>query len=518
MATFIQQFRKLWDELGTNQKVTIMLGLFGLLVVMAVMTYLSMRPNMQLLYRDLEQQSMAEVTEFLKTNSVDYRLDEATGSIYVNKADPAELRMQLSTQGIGTSGSEKGYEIFDESNFGISDFVQKTNKQRALEGELARSIRTIKNVNSAAVRINRPDNRLLLSDNKDKPTASVMVDTGNRTLEDFQVTGIRVLIAGAVEGLSADDVDVVDNKGRALSEGLLGNDDAGNAVSHLELRKKYETYFYSKLVNQLAPVIGDNNFRAQVAVDVTTETEYKETETFDPESVVARVETKEEEKEERMEREIGPPVVGVEPNVPGGVGTDQGEIVGNESRSRKRTENTNEISKEYRELTRRPGDINAITASIVLNLLPATEAGGTPQPRSEQQIEDIRLLAAGALGLDANTNAITVRQMEFTPTLPPEQNVVVEIMHMIGQWFRLYGNLVAVLLAVVLFIVFLVMLKRYRPVKLIPETPAGGGGELVRSRDTSPKPTPDLLNDLIQQKPENVSTALKNWMDSASTK
>ena len=140
--------------------------------------------------------------------------------------DPPQLRVEGLPGGDGV-----GFEIFDKGQFGLSDFVQRTNYLRAVQGELARTITQLHGVRAARVMIVQPENRLLITEQGVKATASVFVDLGGSRLDLEQVDAIRHLVANAVQGLAPDEVAVVDNRGRTLSAGLKQDPTLGSATS-----------------------------------------------------------------------------------------------------------------------------------------------------------------------------------------------------------------------------------------------------------------------------------------------
>ena len=169
-----------------------------------------------------------------------------------------KLRMDLAAKGL-PSGDGVGFEIFDKGQFGLSDFVQRTNYLRAIQGELARTIGQLQGVRAARVLIVQPENRLLLTDQNVKSTASVFVDLGGSHLEADQVNAIRHLVANAVQGLVPDQVAVIDNHGRVVSEELKQDPTLGTASSQIRYRQQVEDYLSRKVESMLAQVIGPGN-------------------------------------------------------------------------------------------------------------------------------------------------------------------------------------------------------------------------------------------------------------------
>ena len=181
------------------------------------------------------------------------------------------MRMQLAGKGI-PQGDGVGFEIFDKPNFGITDFVQRANYLRALQGELARTISQIDEVEAARVMIVLPENRLLLD--KDKyPTASVFVRVrGNSALQPQSINSIRFLVANSVEGLKPNHVTVVDNLGNALSENSDDDSLAGLTSSQLAARRNLEQYLAKKAQDMLEKVLGPGQAIVRVSAEINYDT------------------------------------------------------------------------------------------------------------------------------------------------------------------------------------------------------------------------------------------------------
>ena len=225
MKEYLQQLRQLWGQLGINQRVSLGLAVVAVIGGMAALFLWARQPSMQLLYGRLAEKDVSEVVAAVQAANIRYELGSGGNSIYVPASEVHKLRMQLASKGI-PSGEGVGFEVFDRPNFGISDFVQRTNYVRALQGELARTISQLSGVRSARVLIVMPENRLLFTDVKAKPTASIFVE-GNVSSEG--VNSIRSLVANSVEGLRIDDVSVVDNHGTVLTENLRDDPQLGSA-------------------------------------------------------------------------------------------------------------------------------------------------------------------------------------------------------------------------------------------------------------------------------------------------
>ena len=287
MKSFLLQFTQLWRQLGINQRISIGVAIVGVIAGMTALVVWAHRPQMQLLYGRLGEKDIAEVITAVQAAGVTYELGAGGSSVYVPSDSVHKLRMQLATKGV-PAGEGIGFEVFDRANFGISDFVQRTNFGRALQGELARTITQMQGVRAARVLIVQPENRLLFSDVKAKPTASVFIEG---TLNAESVNAVRFLVANAVEGLRADDVAVVDHHGNVLTQGLKDDPQLGLASSQMKLRKSVEDYYSNKVETMLSKVLGPGSAVVRVAAELDTENTVRTEERFDPEGQVLRTET-----------------------------------------------------------------------------------------------------------------------------------------------------------------------------------------------------------------------------------
>jgi flagellar M-ring protein FliF len=245
----------------------------------------SSRPDYALLYGRLDDAEAAKVIAALSEANVPYQTSRGGGTISVPSDKVHQMRMQLAAKGI-PRGEGVGFEIFDKPNFGISDFVQRANYLRAVQGELARTIAQVDVIESARVMIVMPENRLLV-DNQRKPTASVFIRVrGNTPLPPQNVNAIRFLVANAVEGLTANNVSVVDNQGNVLSENNENDSVAGLSSTQLSARQNLEKYLAKKAEEMLNKVLGAGQSVVRVSADINFDSLTRVEEKYDPEGQI----------------------------------------------------------------------------------------------------------------------------------------------------------------------------------------------------------------------------------------
>ena len=540
METYIAQFRKFWNELGPNQKGTILFSIVGVLVGIGALLVWAGQPPMQLLFGRLDPADMAEVVAALEEQGVVYELNETGTSIYVSPDKVHSIRMKLTDDGI-LNGGGVGFEIFDQGNFGISDFVQRTNYIRAVQGELSRTIAQLRGVRSARVMIVVPENKLLLDRTRSHSTASVFVDTAGARLGQDQINSIRFLVANAVEGLEINDVAVVDNNGNVLSEEVRTDESISIASTHLRLRKDLEDYYTNKVETMLNRVIGAGQVVARVSIDLDTKAQTIVEERFDPESQVVRSQTSAEDTSSSTETRPTQ-AVGVAANLPDEEGPGFSNASANSTNENSKNKSvTYEINRETREIVKRPGSINRITAAVFIamkfNEGSAEGSELTPEPRSQEEMKRLEEMVSNALGIVISSDGqevrpiVSIEEVSFMAN-PLGAAVSGELSSPFFKLLEVGRSFLSVGVAVIMFIIFLRLLKQHKvkPINVevieddiassysptIPVEGKEGNFSKGNAFGLSQRATPELLNELIQQKPENVSTALKKWMVSTN--
>ena len=426
--------------------------------------------------------------------------------------------MELAMKGLPKSG-DVGYEIFDEGNFGISDFVQRTNHTRAIQGELARTISMMDAIRSAKVFVVKPENNLLLSeDPNDRPSASVYVDTGGNTLDRRNVNAIQFLVARAVKGINKSNVAVLDNQGNLLSEEGEVAGAAGVVGQMMKAYQAQERRLEEKIETMLARIVGKNNVVARVSVNLNTKSSTLLDEKFDPEGQVPRTQTSDKDSATTVETKPQNKGAGMAANVPN-VSQDAAaeEPLMAQSDEKRESKTTDfEISRTLREEVQEPGSIVGRSAAVLI-------AKGE-SPRTAQEIDGIRDAVVNAIGarfdqLDLDTH-VTVHEVDFLPAFVGPAG---ETLNQFQQILDTYGphlkNLLGVVLALAIFIVFLRMLKKFKPNEAEVQILNEDDQQLLSgTRSLGSGLTPELLNDLIQEKPDNVGTALKRYLETGTTR
>jgi flagellar M-ring protein FliF len=525
---FGQSLLNLWKHLGLNQRVSLVLAALAVVAGLVALVIWSRQPDYQLLYGRLSEKDSAAIISQLQTQNVPHRIANGGSTVYVPSDNVYKLRMELAAKGI-PSGDGVGFEIFDKGQFGLSDFVQRTNYLRALQGELSRTIMQLDGVRAARVMIVQPENRLLLTEQGVKPTASVFVELSVPRLETEAVNSIRHLVANAVQGLLPDQVAVVDNKGRVLSEDLRQDPLLSSASSQMRYKQQIEDYLSRKVESMLVPVVGVGQVVVRVSAEIETESTTLTQEKYDPEGQVVRSQTTTEDTSNTTEARSGG-VAGISSNVPGGAApnsSDQKAPVNQTETSRKNHTTAYEIGRTLTNVTRNPGSVKGITASVFLaQRLAPVPAGApatatpTPQPRTPAEIQALRQIVMNALGVrlaagQSPDTLVSLQEMPFQTEPVSQQIAAIQSETRMQSWIATGSQYFAVGAALIVFYFFWRLLKKQKlepvPVELLVETPASNANGQLRLNGGSL--TPELLNELIRQKPANIGTALRDWVN-----
>jgi flagellar M-ring protein FliF len=388
-----------------------MIGFFGALT-MKLST-----ANMAPLYTDLALDDSSKIIGELEKSGTPYEVVGNGSQILVPADKVLKLRMGMAAQGIPSGGNIVGYEIFDRSEtFGSSNFVMNVNMTRALEGELARTIASMSDVEAARVHLVMPKRELFTRD-KDKPSASITIKMrGSHTLERGEVTAITHIVASSVPGLESSRVTVADNHGRLLARGDGGDGMDAGADSATEARVAYETRMQQTLEELLEKVVGAGKARVTVTADMNFDRIVTNSEKFDPEGAVPRSTQSTSQKETAQDKSGGGDVSAAN-NLPGGAAGGAG---GGSNKSTEQSgETTNyEISKTVQNHISEGGKVNKISVAALVDGVTTADADGkeTYAPRSDEEMKQLKNIISTAIGYDEKRgDKIELVNMHFTP-------------------------------------------------------------------------------------------------------
>jgi flagellar M-ring protein FliF len=508
-----QHLLAIWKQLGINQRISMVMATALVLIGLGTMVFWSSRPDFALLYGKLDDGEASKIVAALDESKIPYQV--RGGSIYVPSDKVYQVRMQMAGKGI-PRGEGVGFEIFDKANFGISDFVQRANYTRAVQGELARTISQLDQIESARVMIVMPENRLVI-DNGRKPTASVFVRVrGNAQLPAAAVNSIRFLVANSVEGLQVNNVSVVDNLGNVLSENEETDSVAGLSNNQLTARRNFEQYLSKKAQGMLEQVLGAGQAVVRVSTDLNWDTTTRSETKFDPDGQVAKTTTiNDENTESATSSPGGPPGVTAnssETNVTAAMPVNKSKT------TKKVTSNNYEINKTTSEVVQAPGGIKRLTAAVFV--AQRFDGKGTDRkavPRTQEEMDKLRRIVQSALGLEASGDAshkddIALEEMPFNeqPAMELTQQLDQQVKRQL--WLDTALKFVyPVLAAGVLFLFWRLWQKTAKdeiPI-VLPATNGNGNGH---RKPVQGIVTVEVLNQLIRENPANMTQAVRSWL------
>jgi flagellar M-ring protein FliF len=517
ISQLISQLAGIWKQLGLNQRISVVMATGVVVIGLAGLAFWSSRMDYALLYGKLDDGEAAKVIAALDEEKVPYKIGGGGGSILVPADKVYQVRMQMAGKGI-PQGEGVGFEIFDKANFGISDFVQRANYTRAVQGELARTISQLDQVESARVMIVMPENRLL-SDSQRKPTASVFVRVkGNAQLPSSAVNSIQFLVANSVEGLQANNVSVVDNQGNVLSENQESDSVAGLSGNQLTARRNFEQYLSKKAQGMLETVLGPGQAVVRVSADINWDTISRTEVKFDPDSQVATTTTINDEDTDTATTSSGG-VSGMSGGTPDASGATNTPAPVNSSRTRKKvTNNSYEINKTTSNILEAAGGIKRLSAAVFI--AQQFEGKGTDRkavPRTPEEMQKLRHIVQSALGIadTGDATAITLEEMPFNDQFATEVTQQLDQQVNRQYWTELGLKLVYPALALGIIFMFWRTLKRAKVDDIAMGVPIGnGGGQQGKlGGNGSGVVTVEVLNQLIRENSANMSQAVRSWMN-----
>jgi flagellar M-ring protein FliF len=385
----------------------------GLAAVMAAI-FMGLGQPKALLYSNLDLKEAGSITAALDQAGVKYEVKGDGSTIMVPRDKVASTRLMIAGKGLVSSGSV-GYELFDTSSaLGQTDFVQQLNRQRALEGELARTIRSLDGVTFARVHLVMPK-RQLFEEDAESPAASVTIGVGGRKPTADQVQAVQNLVAGAVPNLKAEQVTVIDQHGKTLSAGGADASVAGKLAD--DRRTEIEKSLAARIKDMVEGVVGEGKARVEVSADLDMSQVTKTQKVFDPDGQVVRSEqTSEDSSSETDPNASGGVTAGA--NIPTGTATAPGSIALNKNTTGSNTSTTNyEIGETTTNTVTLPGAVKGLHVAVAVDGITAVGAKGKPgayTPRSAADMKKIEDLVRAAAGIDATRgDTLTVVNVHF---------------------------------------------------------------------------------------------------------
>jgi len=503
------KLKSFWGPLGKRQRWIISGSAVFTFILLFGIVFFSGRTHYVPLFSDLQVQDTAAIVSILKEKGIPFKIDPSASAVLVPEDKVYELRLSMASLGLPRNGVV-GFELFDNTKMGMTDFQQQVAYVRALEGELSRTISKINVVRFARVSLVLPRQRLFLKE-QEQATASVLIGLKpGREISYDQVQAIMKLVASSVEGLSPENVSVVDTSGRLLS-GIAGESDflvsSGGGITSVqrELERRQEQDLEKKIQNMLTAIYGPGNSVVRVRVELDFSRMSKTSKQFIPQSsgkgVVRSTQTTEESYTGAAAPTQG---VGTSSNIPGYAVRSTNAGGGEYSKTDQIT--NYEISTLQENEERPPGTIKRITASVVIN--------GSEQDNPGEELYNS---IAAALGLnEARGDRLTVA---FMPFASPEEffKDMQEYEDKAGFLSnKLFWLLVAAVCTIVLGVGVGFILRRRKKEKEAAtpqEREAAAGVDILNP----PKSELEILEEQIalytDSYPEEVASIIKKWLE-----
>lgn len=495
--------------------------MISLLVVTLLM---SKGPEYQVLYAQLSPEDSGAVIEKLKEKRVPYKVDGTTIAVPFDKVH--ETRMELAGEGLPQGGGI-GFEIFDKTSFGVTEFVQKVNYKRALQGELSRTISQIKEIESARVHLALPEKGVFLDEQK-KSRASVIVKLKpGKTLNQGQVSSIVHLVANSADSLRPEDITVVDTAGKMWTRESGESDALHLSASQLEYKRSLEKDYENRLQSMLERAVGMDKVVARVSVEVDSRHTERTEEKFDPDGQVIRSEHRNKEKSIGGTAALGVP--GVLSNLPD---TKNAGAAVNAAppQSQKQDEVINyEISKVTSHVVEPIGAIKRLTVSVLVDGTYSATKGADGKEvnkynaRTEEELSKFTDMVKGAVGYsDARGDVITVVSAPFEAAFA-EAGIEAEKPSMISPQMLpvilKYATIALIAVFVILFIIRPVTRRMNQESnaleeiqKGMPHALAAGSSELALTAGQKEEERIEKLKKVVRDNPQQVAMALKSWI------
>ena len=400
------------SQLTMRQKLA---GMAAVALAIAVLTGLwlwSRTPDYQVLFSNLNEKDGGAIIAALQQQNVPYRFSEGGGAILVPSGQVHDVRLKLASQGLPRGGLV-GFELMEAQKLGLSQFAEHINYQRALEGELARSIQSLSAVDGARVHLAIPKQTGFLRDEQ-KPTASVLVNLrGGRLLEPTQVAGIVHLVASSVPELSPSAVSILDQNGKLLSQNKDGGRDAGLDPTQLKYVEDLEQGYIKRIEQILTPITGPGNHRAQVTADVDFDRAEQTAETYAP-NPADKAAIRSQQSQEQTTRETGaagvpgalsnqPPAPATAPlTTPAAPGTPGAANQAPPLNASKNATINYEVDKTVRHVKSAVGSVKRLSVAVVVNHRSEKLPDGKVKtvPLTEAEIKQITDLVREAMGFN----------------------------------------------------------------------------------------------------------------------
>lgn len=419
-----QNFKDFYNSLDGRRRVSLLVIGMVIIATMVVLVTWASKTQYKLLYTDLTKEDAATVSQLLKGGNIPYQVADDGKSIYVPEDMVDIWRLEIAKKGVDFS-STIGYEVFDKQAFGTTSFVQKINKQRAIEGELMKTIKHIRGIKRVRVHLSLPESSPFVSERK-PPSASVVLDIERGlSLTKSEVKGIQHLISKSVDGMREKNVVIIDSKGEKLTENI-GDAMSEHTANRMALESKMNRQYEKQIEEILKRVVGEGKVIAKVNVKMDFTESYQTKTSYDGENtaVVSEVANKQNLNGSRPSPQGLP---GARSNLPGEQPQPGIPETRNNVDKSLVTKNYN-VPKTITRSKKPTAEIKALTVAVMVDgkriqTLNADgemliDDNGIPvkkyEPWSEAEIQSFKTIVANAVGLsEGRGDKIVIENMEF---------------------------------------------------------------------------------------------------------
>ncbi len=470
LTNYWAKLTRFWSDRTMAQRILVAGLAASVILAFLLMLYFLNQVEYKVLYSRLSQEDAARVVEQLQSAKTPYTIQDNGTTILVPEDVVYEQRLRIAGEGV-MHGAGVGFELFDELKVGQTDFVQRINYQRALQGELSRTITEFPQVEKARIHLVLPHKSLFIEDQKPASASVVLTLKQGERLDNKQLLGIVNLVALSVEGLTPDHVTITDTNGQVLYQPSGDGGIEGMTTSQLEYKTAYEANLENRIQQLLTPVVGPGRAMVKVNADLDFNQRTVRKESYDPDATVVRSEQRSEESTSGSAM-----VEDTAITTPGGGGAAvpntnfRGDgFSGTESTQKSNRENrtTNyEINKEEQNIVTAMGGLNRQSIAVIVDGTYETPEGSDVPvftPRKAEELERIRALVAKAAGLNPGRgDEIEVSSFEFgAPDLAGEPSLMetmLEYAQRLGKPF-LNGLLVFLFLVLVVRPVVMALIR-----------------------------------------------------------
>jgi len=516
---FLGQLGERFNQLSQGKKVAALSLVALALASLLVMSLWLKAPDYQLLYANLSQEDAGAIVEKLKNQKIPYEVSNGGRTIRVASDMIHETRLQLAGEGL-PEGSDVGLEMFEDTPLGMTDFIQKINFQRALQGELTRTIKTLDAVAQVRVHLVIPkDNLFRKQKPKGKASITLKLKSG-KSLSEGQIQGIVHLVSASVGSIEASNVVIVDVNGNLLSGGKEPSEGAMMSTSNFKHKLRVQKELQAKIIKMLEDALGSGKVIAKISTDLDFEQVERTEEIFDPDSQVVRSEN------QISESSVGsiPPggIPGVQALVPSG--EDSGSGAGQAAQRNKSNAVFNyEINKEVRRISKPVGEITKLSVAVMID---GTMAGDPAeyQPRTPEEMAKYLQMVQSAVGFDAERgDVVQVENIQFDHSQLDKEKAEIESAEQIDLALEV-GKLVVGLIFLIMFftrVIRPIITWMTTTVEVIPQTEQLGGADnnpvdeetkrLTEMENQADK-IRKSVNEFVGQDPKYTAGVIRKWM------